>query len=71
MYICIIHVSVRKSNGEIVRRHVSDIIFLQSGDTPAQPAVVREEVSDDTVSPRAAAIASTSRTADLYASGDA
>ena len=67
----VVHVSVRKSNGEIVRRHVSDIIFLQSGDNPTQSAVVREEVSDDTVPPRAAAIASRSRTADLYASGDA
>ena len=44
---------------------------MLSGGTPAQPAMVREEVSDDTVPPRAAAIASRSRTADLYASGDA
>ena len=29
----IVHVSIRKANGEVIRRHVTDVIFLQSNPT--------------------------------------
>ena len=32
----LVYISVRKSNAEIIPRHVSDVIFLQSEETPAQ-----------------------------------
>ena len=69
----VITASLRKSNGEVIRRHVSDLILLEAAPPQPESPVLPNEVgsSVDNRVKRQSAVDSTRKTADLYFSNQA
>ena len=64
----VVTASLRKSNGEIIRRHASDLVLLESAPPPPNSPVSRDEILPHTTTKakRKAAIESLRKNAELY-----